>query len=335
MRKIIWRMICVLGFLCYGVGAQAITVPSGFNTVIVPVAGQSPDDLHAALVNAFSQTLIKISGNSRIASIPAVQQQFPTVEKFVQKYSYLDGSVQVTFDQRALITLLAQAQQPVWLGVRPLTLVLLSVNAQPPLMASANPVDPAVAVVQTSAADRGLPILFPTDSDNQQAPAADPQSLEKIAAHYQASAVLYGELQQNPDQSWMINWLLVWHGQTWQWHDAGLEPSLLQAGVEKTADTIAGEAAVKLSQLSENRVWLAVLGVNRLADLQAVLQALKQCQPVLNVFVQDVGSQGVLLLVTLTGEDDQAFKAALASNPRFTPMEGTPANGVLSYQWKP
>lgn len=345
MFRMLCRVLCGLLLLGNIALTQAATLPPGLNTATVPITSQSPADLHAALVNAFSQVLVKISGNSRITSLPGIQQQLATADRFAQKYRYVDGNLQVAFDPRALITLLAQAQQPVWLSIRPVTLVWLSVGGQAPLTAAAaapNTPNPVVAMLQGDADARAIPIAFPTMTADDQADwnaktsgtAFNQPILEKIAQRYQQPAILYGEMAQAADQSWSTNWFLVWRGQTWQWRNDGTQAVVLQAGIDKVADLMGSQLAVNLNQEDANNFWLAILGVNNLADYSAMLDALKLCQPVLGVMVQDVGSHGVLLQVTTIGDNADSLTSALAANPHFTPLQTTDTQ-ALHYQWKP
>lgn len=342
-RALIKRGLFIL--LGIALWAQAATLPPGFNMAAVPVTSQSAADLHPALVKAFAQVLVKISGNSQITTLPGIQSQLANADRFSQKYRYVDSNLQVVFDEHALITLLAQAEQPIWLS-RPIILLWLTVNGKP-LAATANPPDSAMTALQTDADARGLPVLFPkmdaADQADWQAKtggtAYDQSALAKIAARYQVPAILYAELTQAQDQSWVVDWFLVWGDQTLQWRNNGAEPDVLQAGVDKVADLMGKQLAVSLNQQDANNLWLAVLGINNLADYSAMLAAIKQPQPVLGVEVKDIGSNGVLLQVTTTGTGKDALIAALASNSHFSPVSESAGSkkesaDVLHYQWK-
>ena len=325
--------------------AQAATLPQGFNMATVPVASQSTADLHPALVKAFTQVLIKISGNSQITTLPGIQPQLANADRFAQKYRYIGSNLQVVFDDHALITLLAQAQQPVWL-LRPTVLIWLSVSGHPPLVSGVNPPDPALTYLQNDTDARGLPVIFPKMDANDQADwqaktsdkPLDQAALAKIVGRYQVPAILYGELTQAADQSWGVDWFWVWGDQTLQWHSSGAEPDVLQAGIDKIADLMGSRLAVSLNQQDANNLWLAVLDIHNLADYSSMLAVIKQSSPVLGVDVKDVGSNGVLLQVTTTGEGEAALQAALANNPHFVPVpadpKAQPADNVLRYQWK-
>lgn len=322
----------------------AATLPAGLNSATVPVTSQSPADLHPALVNAFSQVLIKISGNSRIITLPGIQQQLPEAERFAQKYRYIGTNLQVAFDEHALITLLAEAQQPIWLSARPATLIWLSVSGKTPVVPVENNPDPTPALLQNAADSRAVPIVFPKMDSSDQADwqaklggaAVNQAGLEKIGARYQLPAVLYGELNQAADQSWTADWFLVWRGQTWQWRDSQPQSAtVLQGAIDKLADLMGSELAVSLDQQDANNLWLAVLGVENLTEYSAMLNELKRCPPVLGVAVQDVGSHGVLLQVTTIGQGADALQSALANNPHFAPLSTATADSqALHYQWK-
>jgi uncharacterized protein len=343
-RRLLSKLIFGLLFLCGFSLASAAESPSSFNVATAPAPDHSEAALHAAMATAFSQVLIKISGNSRIMTVPEIQQQLSAVEKFVQKYSYSDSGVQVTFDQRALLALLIQAQQPVWVTARPATVLWLSVNGLPPVASASQPADLVNVALQRNAAARAIPVILPAmDSDDQavwqtKSPGAalDQPALEKIATHYQAPAILNGELSQKPDQSWTANWSLVWRGQVWQWRNDGSQEAVLQSGIDRLADLLGSQLAISLNQQVANSLWLAILGITNLTDYNTVLAAIKQLQPVLSVTVQDVGSHGVLLQVTTVNEGEDALKKALAGNPHFAAANAfTEAADVLNYQWKP
>ena len=344
MQRIFYRIISGLLLWCCFSWALADTVPADFSTITVPVPSQSPADLHPALVNAFSQVLIKISGNSTIAAAPGIQQQLDNVEKFVQKYTYTGANVQVSFDQHALINLLAQAQQPIWLSARPATLIWLSINGQPPLTATSAD-NPSLLFLQNDASNRAISINFPTMDSSDQAiwqtkiagADLDQAALQKIADHYQTPAILYGQMAQAADQSWTANWFLVWRNQTWQWRNTGAQAAVLQEGIDKLTDLMAAQLAINLNQQNANNMWLAVLGINNLTDYDLALRSLKQLQPVLGVTVQDVGSHGILVQITTAGAGTEAVKQALAGSPHFVPnpsdANAVTTTDVLQYRW--
>lgn len=313
------------------------------NRAVVPVASQSSADLHPALESAFSQVMIKMSGQSQIMTVPGIQKQLPFVEKFVQKYSYLDSNIKVTFDQHALVSLLSETQQPIWLSTRPSTLIWLSVNDLAPVVLTPEDPDPRAVILQNNAAARAIPVVFPTienspstaEQSETSGGALDQVALEKIAEHYETSAILYGQLKPGVDESGLVDWVFIWRGQTWVWHDEGAQTAILQAGIDKVADLMASQLAVNLSQGARHPLWLAILGINNLTDYNAALSMLKELPPVLGVIVQDVGSHGLLLQVTVTGEGEDPLKSALWASAHFKPLSTETSESVLSYEWRP
>lgn len=325
-------------FIFYSSISCAAVAPQGFNVGSVPVASQSAADLHTALVSAFEQVLIKLSGNSRITTVPDIQNQLALVDRYVQKYNYVDNNLIVTFDQRALINLLVQAQQPVWISERPPSLIWLSINGQAPLILNPSNPDPLILLLQSIGNERALPLVFPNAP--AEAGALDQTALEKLAATYQAQAGLSGNLKPDPadGSNWLSDWLLVWHGQTWQWSSNGTQEEILRVAVNKLADILGSQLSIHLDQKTGNTFWIAVMGVSQLSDYQNVLQTLKQLHPVLGLYVQDVGSHGLLIQITAAGEGSEAFKKALADNPRFNLVSDAPAGSneaeLLTYEWR-
>lgn len=325
-------------FLFYSSISWAAVVPQGFNIGNVLVASPSAADLHLALVSAFEQVLIKFSGNSRITTVPDIQKQLALVDRYVQKYNYVDNNLIVTFDQRALINLLVQAQQPVWVSERPASLIRLSINNQAPLTWNAAAPDSALVFLQSIANQRALPLVFP--DAQAEAGAVDPSALEKLTEIYHTPAVLSGNLKPDPANAsnWLADWLLVWHGQNWQWSGAGAQEQVLREAVNKLADILGSQLSIHLDQKTGNTFWVAVLGITQLADYQNLLQSIQQLHPVLGVYVQDIGSHGLLMQVTAASEGSDAFRKALSDNPRFTLVSDAPASNtaaeLLTYEWR-
>lgn len=314
----------------------------GLNTATVPISSQSAEDLHPALVKAFIQCLIKMSGNPEIGSIAAIKEQSANVERFVQQYSYSGLTIQVTFDRRTLMTLLTQSGQGVWAANRPSTLIFLSIDDQVPL--AGNSSDPTLSLLKDNALRRGLPVSFPTMNVEDQADwettmqgsSITQESLEKIANRYQSPAILWGEVSQGIDQVWIGRWFFAWRAQTWQWHSENLtKEAVMQAGIDKVADLMAKQLAVNLNQQATNNLWVAILNVNNLDDYNQVLINLKQMSPILAVMVQDVGRHGVLLRLTTTGEGNYEVKNALAANPHFSLIANQTFADVLRFRWSP
>ncbi len=310
-------------FIFYSSLSWAAVAPQGFNIGNVTVPSQSAVDLHPALEKAFEQVLIKLSGNSRIITVPEIQKQIALVDRYVQKYSYVDNNLIVTFDQRALINLLIEAQQPVWISERPSSLIILNI---------AN-LDALMPLLQSVGNQRGLPLVFP-NIPIEPSSASNQAALEKLGETYHTPVVLSGNLRPDPanNANWLGDWLLVWNTQTWQWSSNGSQEEVLREAVNKLADILASQLSIHLDQKTGNTFWVAVLGISQLTDYQNLLQTIKQLHPVLGLYVQDIGSHGVLIQVTAAGEGSDAFKQAMAINPHFNLVSDTSA--LLTFHWR-
>ncbi|MBS0351188.1 MAG: DUF2066 domain-containing protein [Proteobacteria bacterium] len=340
MKKL-FRLLLVSVLFGTSLTVSAATFPGGLNTALVPAAGQSTAGLHNAFVSGFLQVLIKITGNSQIGALPDIQQQLPQVERYVQKYRYLGNNIQVAFDEHALLTLLAQLQQPLWLSARPPTLIWLSVANSPPVNAGQT-TDSNLITLQNAANVRAIPVTFPQmDADDQavwqeknQGGTFNQETLQKIADRYHVPAILYGEMTQQPDQTWNANWFLSWGGQTWQWQNNSAQPeTILSGAVTKVADVMGQALAVNFDQQNAGHFWLVVMGVDNLSDYKAVVNELKRSESVLGVSVSEVGSHGLLLQLTTMSGDQEALKKMLDANAHFTAIQLNDGSDVLHYQW--
>jgi hypothetical protein len=223
---------------------------------------------------------------------------------------------------------------------RPATLIWLSINNQVPVFFNSSSPDALTTLLQNEGVERAIPLVFPHE-ENSNGP-WDQAALEKIAEKYQTPAVLSGNITTDPVNAanYLADWLLVWHGQTWQWHDSGSEELILKSAIGKLADTLGGQLSIHLDQQTGNTLWLAIMGVSQLADYQNVIQAIKQLHPVLGVYVQDVGSHGILLQITIAGDDSAILKKALVDSQHFTQVNDAPVNAstnvaeLLTYRWQ-
>lgn len=83
-----------------------------------------------------------------------------------------------------------------------------------------------------------------------------------------------------------------------------------------------------------NKVWLVIMEVNNLQTYTQVLDELKNFSLIRDVIVQDMGSKGLLLKVSIAG-DSSTLAAALATNSHFIELSQQTPQEVLRYRWIP
>lgn len=120
MRKWIAVVLISLVASC-GITAVAESVDA-LNQATVTVVDRSPEALTLGLYAAFSEVMVRMSGNSEIMSRPAIKKAALNLTQWVQSYSYLELPntnanlqtglfLQVSFDETGLRSLLQSPAQ--------------------------------------------------------------------------------------------------------------------------------------------------------------------------------------------------------------------------------
>lgn len=327
----------------------------------VAVADQQETTRQQAVVDAFRQTLIKLSGNTAVLNSPVVQENLGKAAAYVQTYQYqsLPGLVQpgvttppaaqlrlsVSFDRRALDQLLQQAAAPVWGGRRPLMLVWSAVGDASERHLLESTTDPAaIRAIQNAAAERGLPVVLPLmDLEEQtQISVTDVwgrfhETLLPLSRRYGAEAMLVGRAEKLAEGQWSGQWSLLHlqHNETLTATGDSAEAVLAQA-VAQAAERLAGIYAVVLDRSKAAEMTLWVEGIRSAGDYGQVLQLLGSLQAVQQVDVRMVEGERVQFALQLIA-DSQALVQALGLDGRLVPA-GDGANtgsGGDRWLWQP
>lgn len=330
----------------------------------VIVADQQEATRQQAVIDAFRQTLVKLSGNTAVLSSPVVQENLGKAAAYVQTYQYqsLPGLPQsgpaqpgattpsapqlrlsVSFDRRALDQLLQQAAAPVWGARRPLMLVWSAVGdaSERHLLDAAT--DPAaIRVMQDAAAERGLPLVLPLmDLEEQtQISVTDVwgrfhETLLPLSRRYGAEAMLVGRAEKLAEGQWTGQWSLLHlqHNDTLTATGDSAESVLAQV-VAQAAERLAGIYAVVLdrSKAAEMSIW--VEGIRSAGDYGQVLQLLGSLQAVQQVDVRMVEGERVQFALQLIA-DSQALVQALGLDGRLVPVGDGSGAGADRWLWQP
>lgn len=352
MKKLLFSLIGALLY-CVATNATAVQV-SGLYQTVVPVASQSKALQTAAMQQALSQVLIKVSGNSAVVNSAVVQSALATPTSYLVSYSYQDGALsdgtsslllQVSFDPKAVMSLLQNAQQTVWGQNRPLVLVWLADTQTntTPVLVGANTENPLIAQFKNDAKMRGLPILFPIMdlTDIQAVTPADVaasqlNTIQQASTRYNSDAILAVNLIQNNNQ-WNGTWTLVSQGESTTWQTNGMTMSqAIQAGLDAVTNNLAAKFAVVANNAATNEVQLTVENVQDLSDYAAVSKYLKGLAPVTQAEVVQVNASALIFNLTVTG-GEAALQQALSLDHHLKPVLAVPSptdTGTgLVYQW--
>ena len=330
---------------------SSIVWAASLNTVEVPIANPSYNEVVKAFPKALASVLIKVSGNTAIMTLPQIKNATPTVNTLVQSYSYTskldsDGNkqlyVKVTFDKKGIANLLNAAKQPVWVKNRPTALVWMTVDeeGQPPYILASGLDNDIAQLLQKDIDKRGLKIVLPAlDLEDQNyintdtSQLFDQMKLQQAAKRYGVDVVLAANVKQGMGQ-WDIDWLMLVGDQPFEWKtQASMKAQSLDQGINNMANIMVNQFSVSSNQDLQTDVSLEVVNINDLTDYAKLLKYIRELPIVNNVDVKSMTNSRVVLDIKLTG-GEQALVSALAKSAMLQPVIDAPDKAVdLSYQW--
>ena len=347
-------LTCLLSFISFLVIANAYAVVvSDINTADIPVSDRSNSVLQQGFHQALNQVLIKISGNTGVPTLPAVQNAQPKLSDLIESYAYSAEAeatpsapllLHVIFNQNAIYKLLKNAGQSIWGSDRPLTLLWVSVpQDSSEAVLSSDSATPLIASIKQLAKQRGVPILFPTmdledEADvaltSSQLPAND--QLTASAQRYAVQSVLAGSIVVNNSQL-VGEWKLVLNGTPYEWQSSGADlTQVVTNAMDRAADMMANQLSAVDSQGLQSTVIMQVSGVNDLDDYVHVVDNLRRLTPVSTVVVSDMSNNLLLLKVSVSGGVNGLMEAL--KNSQNLVLQAAPADvglhqATLFYQW--
>lgn len=293
----------------------------------VPVASQAQRVRANALHGALAQVIVKVTGSRSAPDAPAVADIVGNAEHYLQAYRYVrhvpradepvfGAGPQPTldlwarFDRQALDRALRAAGQPLWGSERPATVVWIAyqqgdqrhiVNAEAP--------GKVLEDVQETAAERGLPIIFPlmdiedrnhvTFSDVWGGFAAP---VVEASRRYQPNAVLIGRIDVPGTGSASAHWTLVVDGRPTDWDGANGTPAeVAGAAMQHLADVYASKFVIKTGAQTIPALRVVVAGINDLAGYGQVLNYLRSLSPVEGVEPTRVSGDTVTFTLSAQG----------------------------------
>ena len=326
---------------------QAATL-SDVNSTTVTVPDQSPTAFERAINQALIQVLIKESGNEAVGTLPAVQSILNQVKPLIKSYSYhqnTDSSsppleLTVTFDQRAVLKVLKNANQAIWDNDRPLTLVLINTDAASPSWLSTSDQNTFTQVLYQTAQLRGLPVILPTgDLEDQSSlnkvDAATESTFQPLLQRYEAPMILIGEVKNVGEGHSRAHWIL-WSNTTHEeWENEGAQPTqLVSNAIHHVTNRLATQLAVLKAEGLKSDIILRIKGVQDLDTYADITSNLKKLPIISQVKLADVNTDGLVYEVSTTA-GAQALGEALKTLPHlaFSSISTAPSSELV-YEWK-
>jgi hypothetical protein len=272
--------LLALGLSLCSVVAQAAPVENLYQ-VRQPVASQQPDERAAALSSALDTLVLRLTGDSKALSNPAIAALRKDPQQLVSQYGYENGPPQVLvvdFDAISTDRSLRQAGISLWSANRPAVLTWW-LNTSVDGASLVGDSQPAAAPLQRAAQNRGLPLRLPIADLNEQLAgtaenltANNPDALKEPSARYGADALLAVSAQEDSGK-WHAQWRL-WLG------DSREQGKVEGADADAVADAVLLAVSQRLAthfvaaQGSAQDLTLDIQGadLNRYAELQRLLE---------------------------------------------------------------
>ena len=333
-RLLVWLAPLLFLFLLAG-QAQAAVV-SGLNQAVITVPDRSSTAMNAALKTAFTQVLIKVSGNTQVMTLPTIQNALPDLQQWILSYRYVaseDGDkaagqlqLQVAFDRQGIAQLLQESGQAFLPADRPLTLICVDADQ-----------DQWVSLIKQQASDYGLPVVFAAMDLADQAVMQSPDMFSQLSQRYGVQSVLVLHAMQLPDQPNEFKAAYMLNGSSVQWPVTGDQKiSVVQSVLGRVMGQIVQQERPAPGESAQSKIALSVTGVQDVADYAKVTHYLRQLADVTDVSVKDMTGSGVIFEVNITG-DVGRFKSLLSNDGRLKPVSGELAQNAhgadLYYYW--
>lgn len=355
-RRYLTIFTIILWLLC--ASAQA-TVVKDLYSATIPVTNQRAATRLTAIHQAFMTILVKVSGNSRLATLEPLQSASKLAENYVQQYSFLKNAddsdsshpylLNVNFVPNAINSLLLRHNIPVWGRDRPLILFWVShTQTGHSNLVGANSQDPLANMIDQYTDARGIPAILPLLdlSDLKTVSASDVQApfvqvLQAASSRYGSNAMVILRVNSKPNNV-LSRWTLVINDvpQSWQVKANDLK-TVINKGTNQVADILAAQFAVA-GQTQQSEVDVHVSGLASLTGFARARDYLQRLAPVKSASILQITTDGVTFQLQLVGSVSDLQKAiTLDHTLRVVSQAGekgdtTPETSQpmeLNYQW--
>ena len=314
--------------------SYAIASDDQLNQAAVKVKDHTPAVFQQALKTGFATVLSKMSGNPAIMTVPRIQNSLPSINNYIDSYTYTENKdpatgqvqlyLQVTFDEKSVKQLLQEAKQAIWKNERPTTLIILSVsNAQGRQILASDSNDPLIAAFNNLAHERGIKIIWPVMDLEDQTDIGDMNStqlpneiLQKLAARYHVSSVLFG-LFNNTETRLQASWRWWLNNAITQWSSENENrQTAVTDGFNQLMENLASQFSTVSNDRTESEVTVKFSGVNGLSDYTQLMAVVRQLTPVSAAEVKSLYAEDLTLQIKVAG-GLEALNQALRTSPQF------------------
>lgn len=299
--------------------------------VTVPLTAEGEE---AAFRAGMTDLLVKVTGRRDAAQLPGLAPMVDNAARYVASYRRAPGrQLLITFDQDAVEEAVAAAGLPFWGDVRPTTLVWLAVDrgdGRRGLVMADTPGEERAAV-QAAAAQRGLPLAWPSAGGGEdprlrfeQAWSGDVASLAETASRYGAEGVLVGKAVAGAAGGYTVDWTFLGDGGRSQARGG------LEAGVHLAADRYASRYATTSGAL-RSEVQITVSGLTHAAAFAGASRELEALAAVRELRLVQVLPDSATFQASVRGGLD-ALRREAAAGGRLRPVAGEQGRAMFIYE---
>jgi len=334
------KLLIAITLVCMPSWCSAKTVDGLFSAKV-----HTRSTSQTALANAFQQGLLqvltKVSGNNNIATIPAIQNSIQQAQELVLNYRFATNppppqtqQVIIKYDHDGVIKILNNNGQAVWEPNRPNVLVWIQ-NQNNVLSTFSNL--PAINIIQNTAQQRGLPIVFPLmDLQDQTRLNNNPlteQQITQLQQRYHANAILIGNILQQKNTA-IIHWHFIYHQQPIDWESVPSDlKTALQNGINQVADTLASRLAIINDSQLQSDYTIVVSNINNLEDFGKLTTLIKKISAIDQYTVEDMNQSGVVIKLVSSSPLASINQALLQSHLLTHQSMTDNADKTLAYSW--
>ena len=293
---------------------------TNLNSARVPVADRSDTEFKRGLAKALEAIIVKLTGSSAAARTKRARAVIGQAQRLVQQFGYEQPRTEnsgtrslmlrVEFDARVLGEEMRARQLAVWGKERPDTLVWLFVEDESGRrLLGAHDENAIVAVLNSRAKARGIPLVFPLGDIAESSVAATASSAAELdralydaQKRYGVRAIFSGVLRQVMPTLWEGEWRLNVRDETMDWEQQGdLVELVVEEAVESLADALGRRFAASATQLKVDPVNITVTGLTTALDYARVERYLRTVDSVTQLTVQRVDDQGIVFDLMVRG----------------------------------
>lgn len=350
-RKAITQFIALAIVLGAWLSPMVYGLPvDGLYTQLIPVSDQSDSERRRAYREAFSQVIVKVSGERRWLDHPAVRGALPTADNYVAEVGYrssgAETAINVRFDPQLVDDLLLRAEIPVWGRNRASVLLWLTIQDADGrrVMLGSSSDHELHDQARAFAEERAVPVLFPILDlvdrrlvSLDQSWAMDADALRAVGERYGADSILAARLLEMPGGELVGLWQFVFRDRVDVFdHVASIGESYVDLPLDRATSVLAQHFGLLPRDLAhEDEVLLRVDGIEDLNNHMILVRYLESLSLVREVRLSGVRADGLDLHVKMVG--DRHRLAEIISLDRDLRPEGFelggPVSDTLHYRW--